>query len=545
MRKTLSRYSALMLVMLISLLLMTLAPASFAQDEDPVVFRQPANEPDSLDPAQGGFGYQEMFSLYEPLVDAYSSTEITPLAAESWEVSEDGTVYTFTLREGLRWSDGEPVTAEDYRQSFLRQLTPETASYSVEEFYPILNGQSFSAGEITDPELVGLSAPDDLTLIIELEEPTPFFLSYLGNSNYLPVRVDLIEEYGDQWMEAGNHVGNGPYMLTVWDHDQLMVFEKNPHYNGIWQDYRYVDRIEFVLMADAWNQAVPSFEAGEVDAAIAPASELPRLLDDPEYADMINPVPIAGSVILIMDTDNAPTDNTLVRQALSLSIDREVLANNVLRGAYSPAVSLSPPQLASHNPDEAFGYQYDPELAVQLLTEAGYPGGEGFPEFEVTYWSVDRAQLVMQAIQAMWSSTLGIDVTLNPLEPGAMRDWRISRNEQSYNMQYGLNWAGIQDASQFHNALFDPNNSLKRSRFDDADYVDLIRTALVEIDPVARAEMYQQAEAIINEQVPIISVVYEGQTWLTRPYVENFVDTTTSVGLIFRYAQPPGLQISE
>lgn len=544
MKNRLRRYITLMPLMFISMLLITLAPTSFAQDE-PVVFRQPANEPNSLDPAQGGFGYQEMFSLYEPLVDAYSSTEITPLAAESWEVSDDGTVYTFTLRAGLLWSDGEAVTAEDYRQSFLRQLSPETASYSVEEFYPILNGQAFSSGEITDPELVGLSAPDDLTLIIELEEPTPFFLSYLGNSNYLPVRVDLIAEYGDQWMEAGNHVGNGPYMLTVWDHDQLMVFEKNPNYTGIWQDYRYVDRIEFVLMADAWNQAVPAFEAGEVDAAIAPASELPRLLDDAEYAAMINPVPIAGSVILIMDTDNAPTDNVLVRQALSLSIDREVLANNVLRGAYAPAVSLSPPQLASHNPDDAFGYQYNPELAAELLAEAGYPGGEGFPEFEVTYWSVDRAQLVMQAIQAMWSSTLGIDVTLNPLEPGAMRDWRISRNEQSYNMQYGLNWAGIQDASQFHNALFDPNNSLQRSRFDDVDYVDLIRSALVEIDPVARAEMYQQAEAIINEQVPIISVVYEGQTWLTRPYVENFVNTTTSVGLIFRYAQPPGLQIND
>ena len=544
MKNTVSRYSALMLVLLISFLLMALAPASFAQD-DLVVFRQPANEPDSLDPAQGGFGYQEMFSLYEPLVDAYSTAEVTPLAAESWEVSEDGTVYTFTLREGLQWSDGEPVTAEDYRQSFLRQLNPATASYSVEEFYPILNGQAFSTGEITDPELVGLSAPDDLTLIIELVEPTPFFLSYLGNSNYLPVRVDLIEEYGDQWMEAGNHVGNGPYMLTQWDHDQLMVFEKNPFYTGIWQDTRFVDRIEFVLMADAWNQAVPAFEAGEVDAAIAPASELPRLLDDPEYADMINPVPIAGSVILIMDTDNAPTDNVLVRQALSLSIDRAVLANNVLRGAFAPAISLSPPQLASHNPDEAFGYQYDPELAASLLAEAGYPGGEGFPEFEVTYWSVDRAQLVMQALQAMWSSNLGINVTLNPLEPGAMRDWRISRNEQSYNMQYGLNWAGIQDANQFHNALFDPDNSLKRSRFDDADYVQLIRTALVEIDPEVRAEMYQQAEAIINEQVPIISLFYEGQTWLTRPYVENFVETTTSVGLIFRYAQPPGLQINE
>jgi oligopeptide transport system substrate-binding protein len=515
-----------------------------AAQDDIVVLRQPANEPDSLDPAQGGFGYQEFFSLYEPLVDAYSSTEITPLAAESWEISEDGTTYTFKLREGLMWSDGEPVTAEDYRQSFLRQLNPDTAAYTVQEFFPIRNGQAYNSGEITDPELVGLSAPDDLTLIIELEEPTPFFLSYLGNSNYLPVRVDLIEQYGDQWMEAGNHVGNGPYMLTEWDHNQIMVFERNPFYTGIWQDSIAVDRIEFVLIADAWNQAVPAFEAEEVDVAIAPASELPRLLDDPEYADMINPVPIAGSVILIMDTKNAPTDNTLVRQALSLSIDRETLANNVLRGAFSPAVSLSPPQLASHNPNEAFGYQYNPELAQELLAEAGYPGGEGFPEFEVTYWSVDRAQLVMQAVQAMWSANLGIDVTLNPLEPGAMREWRISRNEQSFQMQYGLNWAGIQDASEFQNALFDPDNSLKRSRFDDADYVALIREALVETDPEARTQMYQQAEAIINEQVPIISLFYEGQTWLVRPHVENFDEITTSVGLIFRYAQPPGLQVN-
>lgn len=509
---------------------------------EPVVLRQPANEPDSLDPAQGGFGYQEFFSLYEPLVDAYSSTEIQPMAAE-FEVSDDGLTYTFTLREGLMWSDGKPVTAEDYRLSFLRQLNPETAAYTVQEFFPIKNGAAYNAGEITDPNEVGITAPDDRTLVIELEEPAPYFLYYVGDSNYLPVRVDLIEEYGDQWMEAGNHVGNGPYMLTEWKHDQLMVFEKNLYYNGICKDSRYVDRIEFVLMADAWNQAVPAFEAGEVDVAIAPASELPRLLDDPEYADMINPMPIAGAVILIMDTKNAPTDDVLVRQALSLSIDRETLANDVLRGAFAPAVSMSPPSLASHNPDDAFGYQYDPELAQELLAEAGYPGGEGFPEFEVTYWSVDRAQLVMQAIQAMWKQNLGIDVTLNPLEPSAMRDWRISRNEQSYNMQYGLNWAGIPDASEFHNALFDPDNSLKRSRFDDAEYVELMRAALAETDPEKRVEMYQEAEAIINNQVPIISVVYEGQTWLIRPYVENFVDITTSVALMFRYAQPPGLQV--
>jgi len=512
------------------------------EPEQLVVFRQPANEPDSLDPAQGGFGYQEFFSLYEPLVDAYSSTEIKPLAAE-FEVSEDGLTYTFTLREGLMWSDGVPVTAEHYRQSFLRQLDPATAAYSVQEFFPIKNAEAYNAGEITDPDEVGITALDDRTLVIELEEPAPYFLYYVGDSNYCPVRVDLIEKYGDQWMEAGNHVGNGPYMLTEWKHDQLMVFEKNPYYNGPWKDTRYIDRIEFVLMADAWNQAVPAFEAGEVDVAIAPASELPRLMDDPEYSGMINQVPIAGAVILIMDTKNPPTDDLLVRQALSLAIDRQTLADGVLRGAFNPAVSLSPPALASHNPDEAFAYQYDPELAAELLAEAGYPGGEGFPDFEVTYWSVDRAQLIMQALQAMWKQNLGIDVTLNPLEPSAMRDWRISRNEQPYNMQYGLNWAGIPDASEFHNALFDPDNSLKRSRFDDADYVELIRAALVETDPEKRTEMYQDAEAIMNSEAAIISVIYEGQTWLIRPYVKNFIEITTPVALMFRYAQPPGLQL--
>ncbi len=541
MKKLLCRIP-LVLVLLTSLVLV-LAPGVLSAQE-PIVLRQPANEPTGLDPAQGGFGFQEFFSLYEPLVDAYSSTEITPLAAESWTISEDGLTYTFTLREGLRWSDNEPVTAEHYRQSYLRQLNPATAAYSAQEFFPIRNGQAYNSGEITDPEEVGLSAPDERTLIIELERPTPFFLSYVGNSNYLPVRVDLIEKHGDQWMEAGNHVGNGPYMLTQWDHDQLMVFEKNPYYNGIWKDSRAVDRVEFVLMADAWNTAVPAFEAGEVDVAIAPAGEIPRLAADPEYSEMLTPVPIAGSVILIMDTKNAPTDDVRVRQALSLSIDRQVLSANVLRGAKAPAISLSPPQLSSHNPDAAFGYQYDVALAQELLAQAGYPGGEGFPEFEVTFWSVDEAQLTMQAIQAMWSESLGINVTLNPLEPSAMREWRISRNEQSFNLYYGLNWAGIQDASQFQNALFDPDNSLKRSRFDEQSYVDLIRAAIVEVDPVKRAEMYQDAEAIINEQVPIISLVYESQTWLIRPHVQNFVEIMTPVGLMFRYAHPSGLMVS-
>jgi len=512
--------------------------------KEPVVLRQPANEPSGLDPALGGYGYQEYISLYEPLVDSFSpSGEITPLAAESFTVSDDGLVYTFVLREGLMWSDGTPLTAEDFRLSWLRQLAPETASYSPHEFYPIVNGLAFNTGEVTDPNEVGITAVDDLTLVVELEQATPHFLYYVGNSNFVPVRVDLIEEYGDQWMEAGNFVGNGPFMLTQWDHDQLLVLEPNPYYTGIWKDYVKVDRIEFVLMADAWNQAVPSFETGEVDVAIVPASELPRLQQDPEFAEMLTNVSISGSQVLIMDTKNTPTDDVRVRQALSLAIDRVTLTDAVLRGAYAPADSLSPPDLASYNPEEAFGYQYDPALAAQLLADAGYPNGEGFPAFEVAYWSVDLASLVMQTIQAMWKQNLGIDVTLNPIEPAAMRDWRISRNEIPFNIYYGLNWCGIPDASEFHNALFDPNNSLKRSRYDNAEYIDLIMNAFTEMDLETRAQMYKDAEAIVNEEVPIISLFYESQTWLVRPEVKNFKEITSAVASMFRYAQPPGLEI--
>ncbi len=523
----------------------TEAPAEVVTEEpkEPVVLRQPANEPSGFDPALGGYGYQEYVNVYEPLVDSFSGGEITPLAAEEFSVSEDGLVYTFKLREGLMWSDGQPLTAEDFRLSFLRQLDPATASYSAHEFYTIKNGQAYNAGEITDPNEVGIQAPDELTLVIELEQPTPHFLYYMGNTNFVPVRIDLIEKYGDQWMEAGNLVGNGPYMLTQWDHDQLIVLERNPYYTGIWKDNIKVDRIEFVLMADAWNQAVPSFEAGEVDVAIAPASEIPRLQEDPEFAEMLTNVPISGSEILIIDTKNPPTDDVRVRQALSISIDRVTLANDILRGVYAPADSHSPPDLVSYNPGDAYGYQYDPELAAQLLADAGYPGGEGFPPFEVAYWSVDLASLVMQSIQAMWKTNLGIEVTLLPIEPSAMRDWRIARNELPFNIYYGLNWCGIPDASEFHNAILDPDNSLKRSRYDNPEYVELIRQAFVETDLALRAEIYQQAEAIINRDVPIISLFYEGQTWLVRPYVKNFVDITTAVASMFRFAQPPGLEI--
>jgi len=507
------------------------------------VFRMASFEPDSLDPAIGGPGYQEYQNLYEPLVDAYSADgQIHPLAAESWTVSEDGLTYTFKLRPDLKWSDGEPVTSENFRYAWMRQIDPATASYSPDDFYVIQGARAYNTGETTDPSTVAISTPDELTIEVTLEGPAPFFLSLVGSNSYFPLRQDVLEAHGDQWMEAGNFVGNGPYMLETWEHDQRLVFVKNPYYNGPWKDSRNIDRIEYTVLQDPWSQGVLPYEAGEIDAAIVPPAEVDRVVNDPELSSQVQRLPIAGAVIVVFDTKNTPTDDVRVRQALAMALDYDVLANSVLKGAYAPASSFSPPSLASHEPSSRLATNV--EEAQKLLADAGYPGGEGFPAFELYHWSLERESLLAQAMQAMWQEALGITVNLNPLEVQAMRDYRVSRSTESFNAYIALNWAGISDPREFHNAQLDPDGNVRHSRYDNAEYVDLIRTGLVEVDPAKRAEMYQQAEALVNTEVPILSIIYEGRTWLVSPSVSNFADVTTPVAEMVRVAAPPGLDVA-
>ncbi|MCC7162545.1 MAG: peptide ABC transporter substrate-binding protein [Anaerolineae bacterium] len=320
------------------------------------VFKRAAFEPDSLDPSKGGPGFQEFQNLYEPLVDSYAQDgQIHPLAAESYEISDDGLTVTFTLRDGLKWSDGKPVVAEDFRYAWLRQLDPQTASYVPDEFYAIKNGEEFNKGTITDPNQVGLQAPDDKTLIVTLAAPAPYWLRYVGTTEYAPVRKDIIEKFGDKWMEAGNFVGNGPYMLQEWKHDQKMVFVRNPHYNGPWKDSINIDRLEFTLVQDPDSQGLVAYEANEVDAATVPATELERIKADSEMGKQLHSIPSAGTTILIFDTKNKPTDDVRVRQALSMSIDRAALADQVLKGGYLAPTSFSPRTLSSYDPDSFQG----------------------------------------------------------------------------------------------------------------------------------------------------------------------------------------------
>ncbi len=509
---------------------------------EPKAFRYSAVEPDSLDPAKGGSGFQDFQNLYEALVDTQSKgEEIKPLAAESFEQSADGLTWTFKLREGLKWSDGAPVVAEDYRYAWLRQLDPAEASYAPDMFYAIKNAKAFNQGEITDANEVGIQAPDDRTLVVTLEAPAPFWIWHVGNTDYFPVRKDIIEKYGDKWMEAGNHVGNGPYMLAEWKHDQKLVFVKNPNYEGPWKDTRHIDRIEITVVQDSQTQGLPAYEADEVDMAVVPATELDRVQSDDVLGTQWSLTDIAGATLLLFDTKNPPTDDVRVRQALAMAIDRETLANQVFKGAYPPATSFSPPSLFSYESSSFLGYS--PQKAQQLLADAGYPDGQGFPVLDFTYWSIWRGPLTAQALQAMWKENLGIDVTLNPLDPQAMRDYRMSRETEPFNIYYALQWADIPDPSTWHNSQLDPDQNVRHTRYDNPEYVQLIRGALNETDSAKRTVMYQQAEAFVNQEVPMLTLLQEAIVKVVKLYVKNFDEVTTTIGQMTRVAQPPGLDI--
>ncbi len=524
----------------LALALAVLLGLTMAQES---VFRMATFEPNSLDPAIGGPGFQEYVNLYEALVDAYAKDgELRPLAAESWEIAEDGTVLTFTLRQGLRWSDGEPLTMQHYYDGWMRMLDPATASYAPQNLFAIKNGEAYNLGEITDPAEVGLEVLDDHTLRVTLETATPFFLRSVGRQEFFPMRLDLIELHGDQWMEAGNHVGNGPYMLETWQHDQRMVFVKNPYYEGVWKDNRHVDRIEYTLLADPWGQSVPGFETGELDVGIVPPADLERVRNDPVLSQRLQPLPISGAVIMVFDTGNGVTADVLVRRALAQAIDYDVLANAVLRGAFAPAASFSPPELESHDPSTRL--PTDVEGAQALLAEAGFPGGQGFPPFTLYYWSLQREALLAQAIQAMWAQNLGIEVQLQSLEPAAMTAYRNSRADEPFDAYLALNWAGMADPHQFHNNQLDPARNVRHSRYDDADYVELIRRAITHPDLDERVAMFREAEAFINQDVPILSLVYEARTWLVAEHVEHFGDVVTSIAEMLRVAAPPGLRVT-
>ncbi len=485
----------------------------------------------------GGRGIEPVFNLFEGLMGVdYETGEIIPMEAEKWEVSDDGLIYTIYLREGMKWSDGTPLTAKDYEYAWKRNLDPATGSRFPQTLYPIKGAEAFNKGENTDPDSVGVKALDDLTLQVTLERPTGFFLSILTYQPTYPLPKWAIEKYGDQWSKSGESlVTNGPFMLEKWDHGVEAIGVPNPYY---WGTKPTLQKIIWKTYEDPFGPAqLTAYENGELDEAYVPELELDRVRNDSVLSKELHRFPRSGTWFLLLDTAKEPFDNLQVRQALYLAIDRETLTQSILRGALAPAYTITPPSIPA-------GYNADARLpggieeAKKLLADAGYPDGQGFPEVTLTYESAALQKLMAEAIQGMWRENLGINIRLDPMERKAFLAWRRTETaEKPYDM-YMYRWlSDYLDPANWANTLWDSDEDFFHTRWKNEKYDELVRQALAETDPAKRAELYQEAEVLLVHDAAVIPLTGMDQNYLVKPYVKGIIHHLIIGPTIFRNVQ--------
>ena len=485
------------------------------------VVRLPEGEPVRFDPGvtSGGKGLEMLQNLFEGLVFIDQRDGSLQMGlAETMDVNDEQTEFTFNLRDGLVWSDDTPLTAKDFEWSWKRVLDPATKSEYTSAMYPLKNALAIDNGD-AELDTLGVKASDDKTLVVTLEAATPYFPLLAATWTYYPVPKHTIEEYGEAWVEAGNMVSNGPYVLTEWNHDQNMVLERNEKYYG---EKPTITRGEYTLFADPVAQALVAFEADELDQAQVAGADLDRVKNDPDLGPLVQVFPRSGTQFIVMDTTNPPTDDVRVRQALAMAIQRDALANGVLKGEFSPAPTVLPPDIPGYNEAAALGEDLD--KAKQLLADAGFPNGEGLPELTLTYTATStQEKKSAEYLQGIWKQSLGVNVKLDPLEDKAFQDWFNARADQPFNMLlsfWGSDWG---DPANWHNQLFASSADFYHSHWKNDDFDSTVQEAVSMSDANARIAKYQDAEAILNQDAAIVPLFHLNRIYVVKPWVQGIV----------------------
>jgi oligopeptide transport system substrate-binding protein len=504
-------------------LLRSVAEQSGAQE-----VRLPSIEPPTLDPglAEDAASIDIINQLFEGLV-AYDPTS-TPYGAgaETWTVSPDGLTYTFTLRQGMTWSDGVPVTAGDYAYAWKRNVSPEVASPYAKSLFPVKNGAAINDGTM-DPEQLGVQALDDHTLVVTLEEPASYFLSLASTWTLVPLRKDIVERYGDGWTEPGHIVTNGPYLLSEWTHDTRIVLTRNESYGGTSPT---IQKATFrAFPEDGAEQMLASYEAGEIDTTGAgvpaelPTSQKDRIQSDPLLSRELTSFRQSGTRMLIVNNRKPYLQDVRVREALGMALDRAQILGPVLKLDSEPAYTLQPAGIIGRNPD---AWPKDNVAgAQQLLADAGYPGGAGFPTITLTYNTSDVGRLFAQYAQQRWKDTLGIDVRIESMELKSYLDWRHGTDWEQRGDLYWTSWfSDYEDPNNWYNQLWDSradpesfNGGWKNAQFD-----ALVRQGAGEIDASRRASLYGQAEALMAQDYPYIPLFHYSIGSLVKPYLQGY-----------------------
>lgn len=474
-------------------------------------------DPETIDPALNSAvdGGNMLLHSFECLLAVDENGQLVPGQAESWETSEDGLTWTFHLRDGLKWSDGSDLTANDFVYSWKRVCDPMVAAPYAETVLSMVEG--YDKAIEGDLDALQVVAQDDNTLVVTLSTPCSYFGSLAAFATLSPVQEATVTANGDAWAtSAATYISNGPFYVSEWVPGSYIMMTKNPYY---WNaDAIKLDGIKWNLIEDS-NAAYSAYQTGEVlMIKSVPTEEIPSLKDSADF----HVDPIIGTYYLSLNLERDAFKDARVRKALSLAIDRDYVANTLMQGTYSPADNFMGPGWIDTDgtqfKDNANGgqsyidvnnYEADLEEAKQLLADAGYPDGEGFPSISYTTNDSGYHKVVAEYLQDAWAK-LGIDLQVDIVEWASftpMRrngDFDIARN----------GWVGDYTDPSNMLELFYSTNGNNDGKFNNADFdaaIDLSRTAL---DSAERSKALHTAEDVLMEETGCIPVAYYNDFWL-------------------------------
>ncbi|MFP4597337.1 MAG: peptide ABC transporter substrate-binding protein [Persicimonas sp.] len=460
------------------------------------------------------------FQLFEGLMVPGPTTEglddpadlVLPGVAKSYEVSEDGRTYTFELRKDAKWSNGDPVTSEDFVYSWERVLSPDFPADYATMMYVIKGAKDYNKSEDGDWDEVGVEAPDEHTLVVELENPTPYFPELLAFYTFYPVPKDVVEEHGDDWTEPENIISNGAYKLATYRSQKEITLAKNEHYWGA--DDVSIDKAKVRIMPDR-NAITNAYRSGELhwSGTSLPVSQISSFVAHPDYRRD----PMLGNYyfrINVSDED-APLSDKRVRKALSMATDRQSLVEDVLNGLYETADSYVPPMAGYESTTTV---EYNPKRAKALLEEAGYGEGEEMPEISLLYNTDENHKLVAESVQKQWKRNLGIDVEL------INKEWKMYLQDvDSLNYQVArAGWIGDFNDPMTFLDMWETDNGNNDTGWSNEEYDDLLDQIRSEPDVDKRQKLLQEAETLLLEEGPVIPVYYYTNNVLVSRELEGF-----------------------
>ncbi|SKA10305.1 ABC transporter substrate-binding protein [Selenihalanaerobacter shriftii] len=475
-----------------------------------------ASDPPSLDPAHitDTTSHKVAMNIYDGLVEFDKDLKVVGAIAKSWDVSDDGLIWTFKLKKDVKFHNGDLVTAEDFVYSFTRMVNPETKSERAWLFNNIKGVEEFQNGKTDRVE--GIKATDEYTLKITLKEPFTPFLSVLAMPNAAVVSKKAIEKYGVDY--GNNPVGTGPFKFKEWQHDNKVVLEAHKDY---FAGRPYLDKVVYRVIPEA-SPAFAEYEQGNIYTLVdgdIPMGQMQRVLTSEKFSDELVKIPFLGTYYFGINTNKEPFDNLKVRKALNYAVNKKAIAKVLKNGTVKPASGILPPGMPGYNEDIE-GYPYDQEKAKKLLAEAGYP--DGLPgEYELIYNTSKSHQAIAEAVQANLKE-IGVNIKLSNLDWGSY----IKRVDNGETQIFRLGWiADYPDPDNFLYVKFHSENAGPGGNavfYNNPEFDKIAEKARGMKPGEERLKLYQKAEKMVVNDAPWIPIYYYTRVAVAKPFVQGY-----------------------